>query len=175
MCAEEFIGDEEPVIVNYCDFAMYWNYRDFTHTVGALGCEGALTAYHGFHPHSLGPNLYAYLTHNENRLVEIREKQCFTSNRMQEYASSGTYYFRSGRLLKEYYRRAIQNRLSTNGEYYASMPHNLMVQDGLHVHVYELEHFLQWGTPEDLREYTGGRIIFPIGKLGALQRAFRAL
>jgi NDP-sugar pyrophosphorylase family protein len=33
------------------------------------------------------------------------------------------------------------------------VPYNLLVEDGLEVFVYELEHFLQWGTPEDLAEY----------------------
>lgn len=153
--AGDLIQDSEPVVVNYCDFAVHWNFPRFRRIVADLGCEGALTAYRGFHPHTLGPNLYAYLRHRNDSLLEIREKHCFTSDRMQEYASSGTYYFRSGALLKHYYRKAIRMDLSTNGEYYASMPYNLMVQDGLRVHVHELEHFLQWGTPEDLEEYQG--------------------
>jgi NDP-sugar pyrophosphorylase family protein len=151
--AENLIADDEPVVVNYTDFSVVWDFRHFEREMRRHGCHGALTAYRGFHPHSLGPNLYAYLRHDRNRLIEIREKHCFTANRMEEYASSGTYYFRSGALLKTYYRRAIAEGLSTNGEYYSSMPYNLMVRDGLTVQVYELERFLQWGTPEDLEEY----------------------
>jgi len=155
LCAESQIQDDEPVIVNYCDFSVWWDFRRFREAVSDLNCEGALTAYRGFHPHSLGPNLYAYLRHQNNKLLEIREKYCFTANRMQEYASSGTYYFRSGSLLKRYFHEAMQTGLSTNNEFYASMPYNLMVRDGLAVYVHELEQFLQWGTPEDLEEYQG--------------------
>jgi dTDP-glucose pyrophosphorylase len=74
---------------------------------------------------------------------------------MNEYASSGAYYFRSGKLMKETFRRAVQRNLSLNGEYYASSPYNLLVEDGQPVYLYPLRHFLQWGTPEDLDEYVG--------------------
>jgi NDP-sugar pyrophosphorylase family protein len=151
--AEHAIKDDEPVILNYCDFSVGWDYTRFRHVVTELGCAGCISAYRGFHPHSLGPNQYAYMREANGHLLEIREKQCFTEQRLNEYASAGTYYFQSGALLKHYFRRAINEGLQTAGEYYASMPYNLMVRDGLDVHIYELDYFLQWGTPEDLEEY----------------------
>lgn len=151
--AEGDIKDAEPVILNYCDFSTYWDYAEFKRRMQTLKCDGCLTAYRGFHPHSLGPNLYAYVRESDNYLLEIQEKKCFTSQRMNEYASSGTYYFRAGALLKQYFKRALERDLQTNGEYYASMPYNLMVEDGFKIYIYELDHFLQWGTPEDLEEY----------------------
>ena len=40
-----------------------------------------------------------------------------------------------------------------NGEYYASMPYNFMVKDGLKVWVpTNIDYFCQWGTPEDMKE-----------------------
>lgn len=151
--AEAYIRADQPVIVNYCDFAVEWDYADFKRLMNDLRCEGCVTAYKGFHPHSLGPNLYAYLRHEKNYLLEIAEKHNFTENRLQEYASAGTYYFRSGELLLRYFKMAVECGLSTNGEFYASMPFNLLVKDSLKVFVYELTRFLQWGTPEDLEEY----------------------
>lgn len=153
LAAAQWIKDTEPVVLNYCDFSVYWDYADFKGRMARLACDGAITAYRGFHPHSLGPNLYAYLRERDQRVLEIKEKGCFTDQRLNEYASSGTYYFRSGALLKRTFQRAVAQGLQTNGEYYASTPFNLLVEDGLNVQVYELEHFLQWGTPEDLEEY----------------------
>ena len=41
-----------------------------------------------------------------------------------------------------------------NGEFYASLPYNFMVQDGLKVWVpTNVDYFCQWGTPEDMREF----------------------
>lgn len=151
--AAAFIKDDAPVVLNYCDFGAEWDFADFEHRMTALGCAGGVTAYRGFHPHSLGPTLYAYIRERDGRLLEIQEKRAFTDDRMTEYASAGTYYFRTGALLKHYFAQAVARGLETNGEFYASMPYNLMVADGLDVRVYELARFLQWGTPEDLEEY----------------------
>lgn len=153
--ARAWIKDDQPIVLNYTDFSVGWDFADFKATMERENPAGCVTAYRGFHPHSLGPNLYAYLRHDEATLqmLEIQEKHCFTENRMEEFASSGTYYFRSGALLKQTFDEAVARDLSTNGELYASMPFNLLVEKGEVVRVYELEHFLQWGTPEDLEEY----------------------
>lgn len=151
--AEQWIRRDQPVVVNYCDFAVEWDFQDFARKMRELACEGCITAYKGFHPHTLGPNLYAYMRHQDNFMLEIAEKHCFTGDRMQEYASAGTYYFRSGELLLQYFRKAVERGLRTNGEFYASTPYNLLVEDGLRVYIYELTKFFQWGTPEDLEEY----------------------
>lgn len=151
--AREHVRPNEPVIVNYCDFAVQWDYRDFKKKMAELKYAGCITAYRGFHPHSLGPNLYAYMRERDNYLLEIREKHCFTHDRMNEYASAGTYYFHRGSEMLRYFQRAVDRGLQTNGEFYASTPYNLLVEDGLPVFIYELKRFLQWGTPEDLEQY----------------------
>src|SRR5665213_1163470 len=47
----------------------------------------------------------------------------------------------------------MKRELKVNDEYYVSVVYNLLVADGLKVKIYELQHFLQWGTPEDLEDY----------------------
>lgn len=158
--ARQQIRASEEVIVNYCDFSVVWDYQQFKSEVQQRNCAGALTAYRGFHPHSLGPNLYAYMRERRNYLLEIREKHCFTEQKMNEYASTGTYYFRSGELLLKYFDRAVERGLQTNGEFYASSPYNLLVEDGLEVYIHEVAKFLQWGTPEDLQEYVSWSTYF---------------
>jgi len=147
------IESQEPVVVNYCDFTCYWNYQDFKQFVVESDSDGCLPAYRGFHPHILGPNNYAFIKEHDLWLEDIREKEPFTDNKMEEFASSGTYYFRSGAILMRYFDWAVETGLSVNGEFYASLPYRLMAEDGLRVSVYELQHFMQWGTPEDLGEY----------------------
>ncbi len=154
------IDDEKEVLVNYCDFLWTWDYQKFQQTVAEQQADGCIPAYIGFHPHSLGPNLYAYMRVEGNRVLEIKEKHCFTDNKMQEYASSGTYYFRTGALLKHYFDKTVAANVHFNQEFYCSSPFDLMCQDNRLVTVYEVDSFLQWGTPEDLEEYMGWSDVF---------------
>jgi dTDP-glucose pyrophosphorylase len=153
LVAAEFIKDDEPVIVSHCDAGVFWDYADFKQQMAERACAGCMTAFRGFHPHSLGPTYYAYIHQVDGYLQEIREKEAFTDQRMQEYASTGVYYYRSGALLKHYAQLAVERALRVNGEFYLSLPYNLLVSDGLDVFIYPVDYFLHWGVPQDLEEY----------------------
>lgn len=151
---EKEITADEPVVVNYCDFSWRWDYAAFIADVQQSRCDGCVIAYKGFHPHLLHKNLYASLRDDgKMRMLEIREKHSFTENNQDCYQSSGTYYFKSGDLLKKYFHELINSKLSLNGEYYVSMVYQGLVRDSLHVRIFEIPYMLQWGTPEDLQEY----------------------
>ena len=151
--AFDHIDTTTPLVINYCDFTCYWNYADFVSFTEETKCDGAIPCYTGFHPHHLTENRYAYVKEKNGWALDIREKTPFTENPMGEYASSGTYYFKSGDLARQYINDNFKNNLTVNGEYYISMPYKPMIEAGLNIAVYELQHFMQWGTPEDLDEY----------------------
>lgn len=154
--ASDLIPDDVPCIINYCDFFLYWDWTRFKADVAERGCEGCVPCYTGFHPHLLhARNVYAScLTDGEGNLIEIREKHSFEADKTRAKHSPGVYYFKTGALLKKYCQRLVDSGQELNGEYYASLPYNFMVQDGLKVWVpTNVEQFCQWGTPEDLEEY----------------------
>lgn len=142
-----------PVIINYCDFCCYWDWHHFVKFVAETECAGAIPAYRGFHPHSLGTTNYAYMQEADGWVTNIREKQPFTDDRMQEFASSGTYYFANGALMRDALRETMARDLSVNGEYYVSLAYKPLLEAGKKIAIYELQHFMQWGTPEDVTDY----------------------
>ncbi|MBX9830391.1 NTP transferase domain-containing protein [Candidatus Babeliales bacterium] len=151
----DLINDDEEVIVNYCDFSMYWDYNNFLRHTRTRNAAGAIPSYKGFHPHMLHDPNYAFIKDQNQWLLEIKEKAPFTTNKMDEYASTGTYYFKRGSLIKKYFPELMKLDINVNGEYYVSLIYNLLKRDGLNVSVYEVQHMLQWGTPSDLEEYVG--------------------
>lgn len=153
LAAADLIDDRGPVVVNYCDFTCFWDWQWFRRFTVESGCAGAIPAYRGFHPHSLGTTNYAYLREWNGWATDIREKEPFTDDRMLEYASSGTYYFASGALLKSACEFVIEEGLTVGDEFYISLAYRYLLQQGLPVAVYPLQHFMQWGTPEDVAEY----------------------
>ncbi len=151
--ASDFL-DDEPVFVSYCDFKLTWNKDDFLDEAEKSGADSASVCYKGFHPHLLGPNLYAGVrTDDKNFALEVAEKHSFTENKMDTWQQSGLFWFSSGSMLVEYCERALNEGWLINGESYTSLLFNPMIGDGLKSLVYPAEHFCQWGTPEDLEEY----------------------
>lgn len=154
--ASHLIRDDEPAIINYCDFYMVWDYDRFQKDVKARDCDGCIPCYTGFHPHLIPEkNLYASCrTDEEDYLIEIREKYSFEADKTKAKHSPGVYYFKSGELLKRYCQKMVDEKVTLNGEFYASLPYNFMVHDGRKVWApANVEYFCQWGTPEDLKEF----------------------
>lgn len=149
----EHIEDEKEIIVSYCDYGTVWDFEKFLSTRHSY--DGLIPCYRGFHPHMLGSDNYAFCKMNGDFICEVKEKEPFTSNKMNEFASNGTYYFKSGKLLKKYFKELIDLNINVNGEYYISLVYNLLIKDGLKVGVFEIKKMLQWGTPYDLEIYKG--------------------
>lgn len=148
------IPDDEEVIVSYCDYGTVWDYKGFLEEMRQTGADGGIAAYIGFHPHMLGPDHYAYLRHEDHWVTGVQEKLPFPGcAKMDQYASNGTYYFRTGAILKQWFQRMVDVGVTLNGEYYVSLVYNFMIHAGLRVRVFPIQKMLQWGTPRDLQEY----------------------
>jgi NDP-sugar pyrophosphorylase family protein len=152
--AAEHIARDRPVVVNYCDFTCYWDADDFADYLSSGVVDGgAIPAYRGFHPHMLHSTSYAYPRMKGEWVVDIQEKQPWTDDPSSEFASSGTYGFASGQVLLDALAHQVEAGHDLNGEYYLSLTYKSVLAMGLKVGVYELQHFMQWGTPQDLEEY----------------------
>lgn len=149
----DYLDPFEPVIVNYCDFTCFWDWHHFKGFVQDTQCDGAIPAYKGFHPHSLGSTNYAYMKETGLWLEDIKEKQPFTENKMNEYASSGTYYFKYAAEMLEAFERIREQNLHVGNEFYVSLAYKSMLDDEKRIAVYPIQHFMQWGTPNDVAEY----------------------
>jgi len=157
---EGMIDPNRPVVVNYCDFTCYWDWQAFKQFARDSASVGILPAYKGFHPHTLGTTNYAYMREAEGWVSDIQEKKPYTDDLMNEYASSGTYYFSSGKVMADAFKAVIAQDLNVNGEFYVSLAYQPLFAAGQPVSVYPLQHFMQWGTPEDVAEYEGWSATF---------------
>jgi len=151
--AENLLDMTKPVVVNYCDFTCYWDWFSFKKFVSKTQCQGAIPAYKGFHPHTLGNTNYAYMKVSDGRVSDIQEKLPYTNNRMEEYASSGTYYFATADIMSKAFKYVVEKELAVNSEFYVSLAYKYLLEKLQSTLVYPLQHFMQWGTPQDLNEY----------------------
>lgn len=151
-----YIDDEAPCIINYCDVYLEWDWKSVQNKLIDRECDGGVFCYHGFHPAIIPEkNVFAScIIDDESNLIEIREKFSFTVDKKDGNHSAGVYYFRTGKMCKEYMQKVVDNELMTKGEYYVSLAYNFMVKDGLKVWApNDLKIFCNWGSPEDLEDY----------------------
>lgn len=151
--ASDLLPDDEPVLINYCDFGFHWDPWAFEAWTRHTACDGAILCYTGFHPEYLRPTLYAYCRVEGDRVLEVREKGHFTPDRTREPASSGSYWFRTGAMARQALARYDATGPRINGEGYVSLVFNELIRAGRDVRTYPIPWFLQWGTPQDLADH----------------------
>lgn len=145
------VPDDAPVLVSYCDFLVQPGVRWQPHD------RGCVVTFRGLQPASYGPTLFAHLRVEDGRMVELREKGCFTDDRTTEHASAGIYGFPRW----DQARRLAEARLATFTpeppllECYVSLLMNDLLAEGTPVEVLEVERFACLGTPEDYHQYVG--------------------
>lgn len=147
---ENKIVEDEPYIISYCDLTHKWDYKDFVDTLTKTNCDGCLVTHVGMHPHRMRTINFAHLKTDGSKVLEVKEKGHYTNDPIQEYASSGIYYFKSGKILKHYLNKLIENNETVNGEYYVTLVYNQMIRDGLYVTHYSTNNYVCLGTPFDL-------------------------
>lgn len=161
--AWEKIDPQKPLLINYCDFFMNWDFSDFCNSVKNQNWKGAIPCYTGFHPHLIPKeNKYAVCKEEDGVLTDIEEKHRYHEDPFMNNHSAGTYYFSSGDYAKQVYEEMLKREdLALNGEYYSSLAYKISLERGDKILVYKkITHFCQWGTPADLEEFNRwGKII----------------
>ena len=150
--AQDVFQENEPVVISYCDFILDWNYKQFLQC--AAESDGCISVFKGFQPASFGNTLYCYIQADEkNNLTQLKEKQCFTNNRHEEWASSGVYYIDRWDQFYKYANQVLEAENKVANEYYASLIYPAMLEDKKTITIHSANKFICWGTPEDLEEY----------------------
>ena len=153
------INEDEPVIVAYCDGTVTLNQEDFEKFIKEKNLDGCLFTHTGFHPHTLSKTKMAFVKEESGKILEVKEKAHYTDNPQNEHASYGIYYFKSGKILKDYFLKTIKENINYNGEYYITLVYNLLIKDGLNVGFYDTERVLILGTPEEVKNYEAWSVI----------------
>ncbi len=148
-----YIEDNEEIIVCYCDNPYLWDYKHFKQWVKDRNSDGCILSHAGFHPHRLSPTFMAHIKDDNLKVLEIKEKEPYTDNPMNEQASTGTYYFKKGSYVKKYFQEAMDKNIQYKGEYYITLVYNLLIQDGLNVDCYPTDFVSVFGTPEEVQNF----------------------
>jgi molybdopterin-guanine dinucleotide biosynthesis protein A len=144
------IPKNEEVLISYCDFVHSFDFDDFINYCRSNELDGCVTAHKGFHPYRLYNKHFAFMRNNGNKILEIKEKESFTDNIFNEYASNGSYYFSSFGDMNRFFESLVRSGNRSNGEFYVTMTYNEMINLGMKIYLYETKDFVCLGTPQDI-------------------------
>ena len=153
LLAEQFINNDEPLLIANSDQYLVWNSNEFMYSMEADNTDGGLATFTATHPK------WSFAKLDEHGYVsEVAEK-----NPISDIASTGIYWWNKGSDFVKYAHQMIAKNIRTNGEYYLAPSYNQAIEDGKKIKVYHIKEMYGTGTPEDLvsfqEEIKNGNII----------------
>jgi len=161
----DIVDDKEEVIVCYCDNPLRWDKYDFFKHVNDNDLDGCILTHTGLHPHTLNSTKMAFLKTDGILMEEIKEKECYTDDPMSEHASTGVYYFKTGKIMKDCFKETIDRDINYGGEYYVTLAYNLLVEKGMRVGYYDTDFVTVFGTPAEVESFEAWVTILKSGQV----------
>lgn len=141
LMAEEYINNNQPLLIFNCDTYIEigldsWSPNDTT-------ADGILWTFH-----STEPNLSFVKTGVDQTVEEVVEKVPVST-----LASTGLYFFRTGKLFVNEAKEAIKRRDRIREEYYIGPLYNELINQGKVVEFQSIKSCFPLGTPEEISRF----------------------
>lgn len=144
--AEEFINNDEDLIITNCDQLLMWDSSDFMRLVYQQP-DGIVATFKSDNP----KNSFAKVI--DGRVVEIKEKEVISDR-----ALIGLHYWKHGKDFVRSAKRLVDEyKMQGMREAYLAPTYNYLIAEGKNIITYEMpdNSYISLGTPEDVEIYNG--------------------
>lgn len=152
LLARDSLDLDKPLIIGACDNGMIYCREAFDQV-----CETADAVVFTFKRNPTvvhKPNQYGWVdTFEDDKIKRVSVKQAISSDPINDHAVVGAFWFKKASIFIEAAERMISAARRINGEFYVDELINDVVQMGCVAKVFEIESYICWGTPDDLRTY----------------------
>jgi NDP-sugar pyrophosphorylase family protein len=150
--ATDVLQDDEDVCVAACDNTHIYDQKAFQGLVSA-GPDCIVWTYRREPRVLVHPEWYGWVRVQGDRVREISVKRPISDHLLDDHVVSGTFWFRSVRLMAAGIDSVIASGQRVNNEVYLDSVANALTQRGYDVRVFEVDKYIGWGTPADLEDY----------------------
>jgi len=146
LLAEEYIDNDEPLLLANSDQYLDWNSNEFMYSMIADDIDGGILTFTATHPK------WSFAKLDDSGFVErVAEK-----DPISDVATVGLYFWTRGSDYVKYAKQMIEKDIRTNNEFYVCPVYNEAIADGKKIKTYHIDRKQMWGlgTPEDLDTFT---------------------
>lgn len=154
LLAEKYINPQAELIIGACDNGMKYSRKKFNQ-VFKYKSAGILIFTFRNNPNVLNnPTHWGWMeTRGNNEVENVSVKKPISDNLMKDHAIVGTFAFKKAKYFFDSARQLIRESKKINGEFYVDSCMSQLIGKGLKVRIFEIEKYIGWGTPVDLKTY----------------------
>ena len=148
------IEPEKSILVSACDNAVLYDADKFLELVYDTDNDIIVWSYRNNYTSHYNPNAYSWLDVNHEDIITNVSVKKFTGDHpLDKHAITGTMFFRNKDIYTNSLLKLYEKNVRTNGEFYIDTLLNEAIELGYIVRNFEVDHYICWGTPDDLHTY----------------------
>lgn len=152
LLAKDLINNDESLMIGACDNGAVWDRQKFDALTKEADC--LVWTFRNNVTVQNKPKQYGWVRVDEKGNVGgVSVKVPISDTPISDHAVVGTFWFRRGRDFVMAAEDMIRKNTRVNGEFYVDECINNAIALGLRVKVFEVEKYICWGTPEDLKRF----------------------
>ena len=151
--ANEYIDDESSLLIGPCDNGMTWNKDKYKQLVNDTQVDALIWTFRNNPTVKRNPTMYGWVATKSEKALNVSCKIPISNNPILDHAVVGTFWFRKSKFFKDGYEAMVKKNRRIHNEFYVDVLMNELIEIGLNVYVFEIDKYICWGTPNDLRIY----------------------
>lgn len=152
LLAKDLINNDKELLIGACDNGMIWNKDEFDKLKNEADC--LVWTFRNNVAVKKKPEAYGWIViDGNNNAVKASVKIPISRNPTNDHAIIGTFWFKKGSIFVESAEAMISKEDRVNGEFYVDQCINYVINAGYKVKVFEIEKYICWGAPEDLKKF----------------------
>lgn len=154
LLAENAIQPDSQLTIGACDNGMLYNPKKFDALIGASDTDAIIWTFRHNPNVLLSPKHWGWVKVGKKGLVEkISVKIPVSKDPINDHAVIGCFSFRKASFFFENAKKMIKANRRINNEFYIDECMNVIIENGLKIKVFEVDKYIGWGTPNDLKTY----------------------
>lgn len=152
LSAREFIDNDDELVIGASDNGMIYDRLKFDEL--KKSADAIVFTFRNNPAVVAKPQAYGWIkTDGMDHVTGASVKVPISETPMNDHAIVGTFWFKKGRYFVEAAERMIGMNRRVNNEFYVDECVNDLLELGFKVKVFEIEHYVCWGTPNDYKTF----------------------
>jgi NDP-sugar pyrophosphorylase family protein len=150
--AKELINNDEELAIGASDNGMIYSLEAFEKA--KIDADAIVFSFRNNPAVNEKPAAYGWIkTRADGYIEKMSVKVPISTTPMNDHAVVGAFWFRKGSMFVEAAERMVKLNRRINNEFYVDECINDLIELGYKVKVFEIDHYVCWGTPDDYKTF----------------------
>ena len=159
LLAKEYINNEKELMIAASDNGMLWDKKKFEELKKEADC--LVWTFRNNKTVVEKPEAYGWcIVDDKLNVKKISVKKSISDTPMKDHSVVGAFWFKEGKIFVEAAEKMIKENRKIKNEFYVDEAINDVIELGYKVKIMEIDKYICWGTPNDLRTYNYWKCFF---------------